>query len=58
MHSLLEIWLTDQEGLLYLANCTDQINILARALLGENRDNNRDSEAEDRGDNVEELEEG
>eukprot|EP00092_Neocalanus_flemingeri_P000796 GFUD01000847.1.p1 GENE.GFUD01000847.1~~GFUD01000847.1.p1 ORF type:complete len:1287 (-),score=290.34 GFUD01000847.1:2353-6213(-) len=61
VHSLVGAWLDDQSGLLYLANRTQQTNILASALLGdrgEEREEGKDSEAEERRESLEDQDEG
>jgi len=61
VQSLVGAWLEDQSGLLYLANRTRQTNSLARALLGdrvEEREEGKESEAEERREMLEDQEEG
>ena len=58
VHNLVGAWLEDQSGLLYLANRTQQTNILARALLGVKVAEGKVTETEETGEMVEDLDEG
>ena len=55
VHSVIETWLEDEGGLLYLANKTQQTNILVRALLGEKIE---EAKEEVEAEVIEDVEEG
>jgi len=58
VHSLVGAWLEDAGGLLYLANRTQQTNILARALLGDKVDEEKEMETEEGREMMEDQDEG
>ena len=54
IHSLLSVWMMDEDGLFFLANRPEQTNAIVRTLLGiktdeENEDNRKDAADDEEG---------